>query len=137
MSQNNIKLLAFWNEKGNRGKYYEIKTLQEKKINCEAKTILLKRCLCLNLVPVTLQVRNSAPGVAASQQRADRWKEAQLKGGMAMTRETLLVMMGECSRLRGEERRAVTEFEEWAGMETWPEIEVRLERDRRISYKQA
>ena len=127
----------FWNIKENRGKYFSVKLLQSKKVNIEAKINFLKRCLKFSVIPETLKVRNAAPRGPGSQQEGVRWQDAQLRGGLALTKEALTVELELCCRLRGQTRRAVTGLEDEVGPGIWPELEVRLLRDQRIAYKGA
>ena len=121
----------------NRKKYYRVKEIQKKMCNGESKLRFLKRCAIMKIVPNTLQVRNTAPQDISSEEATTRWHDAQLRGGLGLVREATVVQLQECRKCRSELRRAVTALEELAGPETWPDLEGRLDRDRRISYKTA
>ena len=51
MIQDNT-FLEFWNVNENKGKFLVAKKIQIKRINCEVKTVFLKRCLAKRVVPV-------------------------------------------------------------------------------------
>ena len=136
MSQNNI-FWEFWNVEEKRKSYLQTKVMIDKMVKCEGKVGFLGRCLKLKMVPRTLQVRNEAPEAATSRQGTERWQEAQVRGGTALTREALVLQQSECCRLRSEVRRTELELEQCAGVQHWPWVEKRLVRERRILYKRA
>ena len=122
--------------KENKKKFFKVKELQTKVSNSDSKVGFLMRCLKLRVVPNTLQVRNAASENLAWVAR-ESWHDAQLRGGLTLTRETNVRQGEECSRLRIELRRSKTALEELAGPDNWPYLESRLNRDQRIAYKAA
>ena len=76
---------AFWNTRENRKVFFRAKDCVKKQVNSEVKVVFLKRCTRMKVIPKTLHVNNAAPGKVGG--TGGRWQDAQLRGGLALTRE--------------------------------------------------